>query len=173
MKQMVFVWRESVYKNDFSCKCGTKLAGETGYPTEDVVVNANDPHDKRLFCGKCKELVGVYKVVDANLEGKQGRYDEEKFGKLFEEKCYAFGIGNLTLNPLLLRKQKKLLKKIQNLEGFLGIQPRYPDGTLVIFDTEKNAKGGRNLIRSWGIDVGRNIGEVYVDSRYLMKKEEK
>lgn len=170
MKKTAFVWKESIYKNGFKCKCGTKLANDDGTPTDNVGVNGDDEHDLRLFCIKCHDLVGVYKEVDTDLAGKQGLYDEKAFGKMTEIKCYAFGIGNLSLNPLTLRKQNRILKRIQGLEGFIGIHPAYPGGTLVIFDTENNAKGGRNLMRSWEIECGREIGEIYVDSRYLMKR---
>ena len=67
---------------------------------------------------------------------------------------WAFGVGNLTMNPFFRKKQREILHFIKDLEGFVGITPMYPHGTLVIFDTENNAKGGRNLLRAKDIRCG-------------------
>ncbi len=83
-----------------------------------------------------------------------------------EVKCWAFGVGNVTMNPLFQKAQKKAFDLIKAQEGFLGVHPMYPHGTLLIFDTENNAKGARNVLRSKDIKCG-GIGEVYVDDRYL------
>lgn len=84
-----------------------------------------------------------------------------------EVEVYSVAIGNLTLNPLLTGKQTALLKEIQEMDGFVGIYPCYPRGTLCLFKTENDAKGARNLIKAKGIEVGKNIGTVYVDERYV------
>lgn len=82
--------------------------------------------------------------------------------------CYAFAIPNL---PMFMNKEiKKFINYIEKLEGFQGLYPHYPHGTLLIFDTENNAKGGRNLIRAYpGVNfpVGDNIGEVFIKKKYL------
>lgn len=84
-----------------------------------------------------------------------------------EVEVYTVSIGNLTLNPLLTRKQKEILKEIQEMNGFVGIYPCYPKGTLCLFKTENDAKGARNLIRAKGIETGKNIGTCYVDKSYV------
>jgi len=169
MKRTVFVWKESVYNNDFTCKCGAKIADDDGRPTENVGMNPEEKYDIRLFCMKCRDLIGVMKEVDVDddaSKGKLGEYDEEKYGGLTEIKAYAFGVGNFRLFD---RKSVKwftnLLKK---QKGFLGINPQYPDGNILIFDTLNNAKGARNILRSEGVICGKEIGEVFVDVRFLM-----
>ena len=82
--------------------------------------------------------------------------------------CYAFAIANLPIIPD--RKVKNFLKYISGLEGYQGLYPHYPDGTLLIFNTENNAKAARNLVRNYrGYTggVGDNIGEVYINKKYL------
>ena len=82
--------------------------------------------------------------------------------------CYAFAIPNLPIRPD--KNVRKFLKYVEKLDGFQGLYPCYPDGTLLIFDTENNAKGGRNLIRNYpGVEfpVGDNIGEVFINKKFL------
>lgn len=43
----------------------------------------------------------------------------------------------------------------------------YPRGTLLLFDTENNAKGARNVLRFNGVKCGDNICKAYVDKKYL------
>lgn len=82
--------------------------------------------------------------------------------------CYTVAIPNLPLRPN--RRVKKFVKWISTLEGFVGFRPEYPRGTLLIFRTENDAKGARNLIRNYegySGDVGTNICEVYVPNEYV------
>ena len=61
---------------------------------------------------------------------------------------------------------EKALNYIQTLDGFLGIYPMNPNGTLILFKSENHAKRGRNLIKAEGIQVGSNITEVFIDKRF-------
>lgn len=84
-----------------------------------------------------------------------------------EVTCYSIMIPNLPLIPS--KKVMDFIKWVNELEGFLGLYPNYPFGTALIFDTENNAKGGRNLMRSYpGIEfpIGE-ISECYVEKKYL------
>ena len=73
---------------------------------------------------------------------------------------WSVAVGNL---PLFFgRKQaKKALEYISQQEGFVGICPCYPRGTLCLFKTLNDAKGARNMMRLKGIKCGDNICEVY------------
>ena len=164
MKEAI-IWKESIYKNDFICKCGTRLADSDGQPTDNLGVNGEDKSDPRCFCINCKNLVGVMKEVDTDLSGKQGEYANQ-FGRIDQVKCWAFGVGNLTFNPIWQKAQKKVLDLIKSQEGFKGLTPMYPRGTLLVFDTENNAKGARNILKANDVKCG-GISEVYVDVRYL------
>lgn len=98
------------------------------------------------------------------------KWQPPQFGPKKEDEvtCYAFAIPNLPIPPN--RAVKKFLKWVDKLDGFQGLYPAYPDGTLLIFDTENNAKGGRNLVRNYPgrqFPVGDNIGEVFINKKYL------
>lgn len=85
-----------------------------------------------------------------------------------EVTCYAFAMPNLPLKPN--KEILYFLDYVQKLDGFQGIYPCYPNGTLLIFDTENNAKGGRNLLRTYpgiNFEFGKNIGEVFINKKYF------
>lgn len=55
-----FIWRQSIYDNEFKCKCGYKLYKPYKHsPASDVKV---DITNGVLYCPKCGWLVG--KMVD-------------------------------------------------------------------------------------------------------------
>lgn len=84
-------------------------------------------------------------------------------------KCYTVAIPNF---PLILTKEhKKLLQDISNYEGIVGIHPHYPEGTLLLFKTENDAKRARNKLKGIINAVGDNICEVYIDERYMKCKK--
>ena len=72
-----FVWRESVYKNDFNCACGNQLADkETGYPEGYTLF---DPVQRVIFCNKCMQPVafaGEMEVDDEEQGGLLGDVEE-------------------------------------------------------------------------------------------------
>lgn len=97
-------------------------------------------------------------------------WNPARFGAKQENEvvCYTVAIPNLPIFPD--RKVKKFLDYIQKMEGFVGIRPEYPHGTLLIFKTENNAKIARNKIRNYegyNGDIGHNICEVYIDKNYV------
>ena len=84
-----------------------------------------------------------------------------------EVECYTVGIGNFSPNPFLQKKQKEVLDFIQKLDGFCGVYPYYPKGTLCIFKTENNAKIAQNKMDAKGIQTGKIIGKIFVDKQYV------
>ena len=87
-----------------------------------------------------------------------------------EVECYTVAIPNLPMFPN--RAVKRFIRYIEKLDGYLGMYPCYPRGTLVIFRSENEAKGGRNLIRAYPeyeCGVGNNIGTVYVNKKYVKR----
>lgn len=64
-----FVWRESVYKNDFRCShCGAKLFDvEAEQPTDFLGVDPEQPEN--CHCMKCKTLVAVLREYDGEATG--------------------------------------------------------------------------------------------------------
>jgi hypothetical protein len=80
-------------------------------------------------------------------------------------KCYTFAIPNL---PMFLKKEhKKLINDISKYEGFIGVHPCYPKGTLLVFKTKNNAKIARNRLKGIINAVGNNICEIYIDEEYV------
>ena len=78
-------------------------------------------------------------------------------------KAYTVAVGNI--NPLN-RGSRRTVKFISKLKGLLGVHPCPPDGTLILFDTENNAKIARNEMNAVGILTGCNICEVEIDDKY-------
>lgn len=85
-----------------------------------------------------------------------------------EVSVYTVAIPNLPIFPN--RKVDKFVKWISKLDGFVGIRPEYPNGTLLLFKTKNDAKIARNKINNYpGYDMGtgNNICEVYIDRKYI------
>lgn len=86
-----------------------------------------------------------------------------------EVTCYTVAIGNF--NPFAIGRQKRDQEKILNIikkqEGFIGVYPCYPNGTLLLFKTKNNAKVAKNVLDSYYILTGKNVSEVYIDKSYL------
>lgn len=74
-------------------------------------------------------------------------------------KAWSVAVGNI--NPIH-RASRKAVKYISTLKGFIGFFPHYPHGTLCFFETENDAKRGRNLMNTKGIPTGRNICEFEI-----------
>ena len=72
-----------------------------------------------------------------------------------------------TMKPKELRDTKKLLNYCKKLDGFLGIHPMPPRGTLLIFKTENDAKRGRNLLANdLKVQTGTRICEIFIPEQY-------
>lgn len=98
------------------------------------------------------------------MNRKKTVWNEATFDKDIDKnpdwyKAYAVGIANLPLFPS--RKIKRFLRDVQAMEGFIGIRPEYPYGTLLVFDTLNNAKAAKNVIETL-MQVGKEIGEIYL-----------
>lgn len=75
-------------------------------------------------------------------------------------KAYTVAVGNF--NPLK-KRSRKAVEFIKTLDGLIGVHPCYPRGTLILFDSENNAKIAKNLMESKGIQTGTYICECEVD----------
>lgn len=86
-----------------------------------------------------------------------------------EMEVWTVAVGNIPPLPdfLMPKVVKKALEVIKEQEGLIGVTPMPPRGTLLLFDTENNAKGARNVLRFNGIKCGDNICKGYVDENYL------
>ncbi len=90
-----------------------------------------------------------------------------------EVKAYTVAVPNLagtlpgTLKPRMLRDSKKLLNYASKLDGFLGIHPAPPHGTLLIYKTENDAKRARNLLANdLKVQTGTHICEIFIPEQY-------
>ena len=82
-------------------------------------------------------------------------------------KAYTFAVGNY--DPLN-KNSRAAMRIINKQEGLIGIQPRYPLGTLLCFVTENDAKIARNRLDFEGIKTGSDICECFVEKKYVPKK---
>jgi len=62
----------------------------------------------------------------------------------------------------MAKNNKKFIEIIKGLDGFIGVHPAYPHGTLLLFDSENNAKRGRNILKAKGVKCGTNITECFI-----------
>ena len=97
-------------------------------------------------------------------------------------KQYLWSVATGNVNPFM-KKSREAVKYIQTLEGFVAVHPTPENrGTLWMFDSENNAKGARNLMRSKGIQCGNNICRfswdggsemIFDDENYKQKEARK
>ena len=92
-----------------------------------------------------------------------------------EVKLYTVAVGNAPM-PWHSRKVKKsaeqAIRFIAKLDGFVGVHPMPPRGTLCLFRTENDAKIARNKMNAEGIKTGNNICECFVDEKYIQGGDE-
>ena len=88
-------------------------------------------------------------------------------------KLWTVAVGNAP-GPLSLpstkRKAKAAFDLIKQQEGFVGVNPQPPLGTLLLFRTENNAKRARNVLRAAGVVCENNICAALVDDQFLPKE---
>ena len=65
-----------------------------------------------------------------------------------EIEVYTVAVGNMPMLPkfLMPKAVTDAIEIIKKQEGLIGVTPMYPRGTLLLFDTENNAKGARNVV---------------------------
>ena len=77
--------------------------------------------------------------------------------------AWTVAVGNLPVFWFLNKRTKQALKLIKEQEGLIGMHPMYPRGTLLLFESENDAKGARNVLRYNGVECGDNICKVQID----------
>ena len=88
MEKIATVWRKSIYKNNYKCKCGHKLSENGDEPDHCLIfaemqemVIKSKPWSEVLspcFCPKCHKIVGYMQKVDVpeDIAGAQGSLQE-------------------------------------------------------------------------------------------------
>lgn len=100
------------------------------------------------------------------MKNKENKYwNPAKIGAKTENEvsAWAFGIPNLPMFPN--KAVRKFVEDISKCDGFVGLRPEYPRGTLLIWKTENDAKRGRNRVRGYGVQTG-GIAECYIPKEY-------
>ena len=65
MKKIITIWKESIYKNNFTCSCGNQLADpETGEIKGYVLTD----EDGRCWCNECNQPCCVAREAETELE---------------------------------------------------------------------------------------------------------
>lgn len=57
MKKLVIVWKESVYKNRFTCNCGNQIAEENGVLINGKSMIEMTSFRQYVYCKKCYKPV--------------------------------------------------------------------------------------------------------------------
>ena len=70
-----FIWKESIYKNKFTCSCGNELANpETGKPKGYVLY---DPEWNIIYCNRCMTPVCFFGEMETSLSpGLHGHIED-------------------------------------------------------------------------------------------------
>lgn len=89
--------------------------------------------------------------------------------------AWTVAIGNLptiiqALNPEVKRQADEALAIIKAQDGFIGLFPEPPRGTLCVFKSKQEAIRAKNIMMINGIETGNNICHVYVDKKHLKEK---
>ena len=101
--------------------------------------------------------------------------NRENFAQFSESDttAYTVAVPNLagtiphSNSPKHWRDTKKLLNYVKKLDGFLGIHPVPPRGTLLVFKTENDAKRARNsLEHDLKVQTGTNIIQIFIPREY-------
>lgn len=86
--------------------------------------------------------------------------------------AWTVAVGNISLRPKYWKSNREFFRTLrEECEGYLGIHPMEPHGTLLLFESLNDAKIARNILTAKGIQCGRNICEVCISEEY--KKERK
>ena len=90
-----------------------------------------------------------------------------------EDETIVFTVGCGRIIPLRTDRKKirkgmeEAIKYIKKLDGFVGVHPVDLWHTLLLFDTDNNAKGGRNLLRAHGVQCSTYIVPILVETKYI------
>ena len=89
-----------------------------------------------------------------------------------EVKAYAFAIGNFSI-PFVTRDQLKVIEALKKMDGFFGVKPEFPKGTLLIFKSENHAKRAMNELEAMGVKTGGVVGECFIPEEYAKEIKDK
>ena len=90
-----------------------------------------------------------------------------------EDETIVFTVGCGRILPLITARKKirkgmqEALEYIKKLDGFVGVRPVDLWHTLLLFDTENNAKRARNSLRAKDIQCANYIVPILVETKYL------
>lgn len=86
------------------------------------------------------------------------------------EIVFALGAGRIAPMIGKIKAQKKAMKFICGLDGFIGIHPVDTWHTLLIFDTLNHAKAARNILKE-KMPIGQ-VAPIVVDKAYVEAAKE-
>lgn len=76
-----------------------------------------------------------------------------------EVEAWGFGINDFDA--------MKHVEDIKAARGFIGVNLSHPQGTLLLFKTENDAKICRNIAEHAGCRVGKQVVSIFVDKQYI------
>lgn len=81
-------------------------------------------------------------------------------------------VGNISIKTRHRKTLKEFVRILkEDCEGFLGVNPCPPYGTILFFKTLNDAKISRNVLESKGIKCSREICDVHIPAEYVQEQE--
>lgn len=108
--------------------------------------------------------------MKTNKKNKLNKYwNPARFGPKQDNEVPVYTVAIANLPTIPTREIKEFVNWLTTLDGFIGLRPEYPHGTLLLFETENQAKIARNRISTYkgGVQTGNNICEVFIDAVYV------
>lgn len=83
MLRKVYVWKESVYKNGFKCKCGNQIADENGNVHDGKMLIEDCGFRMYCYCTNCYQPVAYLRKMEIpedahGLMGNITEYERRK-----------------------------------------------------------------------------------------------
>lgn len=83
MKKRAYIWKKTIYNNNFTCKCGNKLVDENGEVTEGLLIEQTS-FRTYVYCNKCLKPVAFirYMEVPEETHGLMGNINDYERRKM-------------------------------------------------------------------------------------------
>ena len=140
---VIFIWKESVYKNGFRCPvCGAALFNpSTKCPTKDLAFDFPLPAATHCRCGRCGAPVAVVKPnAKGYRPGLAGRYPESVPREKVMLKMYGVGIATDEAYEWMTKREEEFLRIVKEakikavhtdpagrFQAFLFLHPKQRD----------------------------------------------
>ena len=140
---IVFIWKKSVYRNDFRCPdCGAALFNAaTNAPTDDLIFSSPPPASADCYCGRCGAHVASAKPNTGGFApGLRGQYPGSVPREKVMLKMYGVGIATDEAYEWMSKREEEFLRIVKeakikavhtdpagHFQAFLFLHPKQRD----------------------------------------------